>query len=142
MLMSSSTTPGGCHNVTHLFITLIHWQFQKTSCMELGSFSLMGFQRVSDIAHGWGKAQLCYNLLLIASIIQSLSTKAISSEQKGIMCLRTHCAYVLISTKSMQIGTILNHCMAKMHDIKPICYQVLLTVPSSGYLIEQKQTVP
>jgi hypothetical protein len=40
------------------------------------------------------------------------------------------------------IGTILNHCMAKMHDTKPICYQVLLTVPSSGYLIEQKQTVP
>jgi len=66
----------------------------------------------------------------------------ISSEQKGIMCLRTHCAYVLISTKSMQIGTILIHCMAKMHDTKPICYQVLLTVPSSGYLIEQKQTVP
>lgn len=60
MLMSSSTTPGGCHNVTHLFITLIHWQFKKTSCMEVGSFSLMGFQRVSDIAHGCGKAQLCY----------------------------------------------------------------------------------
>jgi hypothetical protein len=71
--------------------------------------------------------------------------QTITEHQSHIFRTKGHNVFedpLCICTKSMQIGTILNHCMAKMHDIKPICYQVLLTVPSSGYLIKQKQTVP